>query len=136
MDFDTSTPKPEEAAAYKAPAVKKRNKRMFSNLMGHLGKAKDRIAKDRSFFKKQGQVQLSASKKHKEKSYRLRNKQITVARDEHSQRLSARQQLDRKAEAVRYRLAVLEWEAHHHRMRSFLLTAATLPIFYAPKTHT
>lgn len=139
IDFDANTPKPEEPEAYKVPTVKKRNKRMFSALMGHLGKAKDRLAKDRTFFKKQDQVLLSAQKKQREESQRLRYMESKAARDEFQQRLSARDQLDRKAEAVRYQIKVLGWEAHHSRMQHFLSTSAgpqKLSLCWLPKTHT
>lgn len=73
---------PKQQDAYMKPEIVKRDKRMFSALMGHLGRASTSLKDDATIIEKQDKRRELATKKNKMESSRVAEIQKRVSMEE------------------------------------------------------
>ncbi|EQC35434.1 hypothetical protein SDRG_07144 [Saprolegnia diclina VS20] len=111
-------------------------RRLFGNLMGHLGKAKKQLAKDSDLLQKQDRLLSAADAKTKEQSQRvqgLASQRSEKRRIETQISSLKRSASDNIAKLERQVTLSTTYERHHAR---FLQTVAPIPIYYLPARHT
>jgi hypothetical protein len=85
--------KPTIQEAYTKPDTISRNKRMFGNLMGHLGKARKILDSDSNMIGKQDQQKIAATIKNQAESKRVFHLHVTEKREEKQRVYAFRKQL-------------------------------------------
>ncbi|RLN93455.1 hypothetical protein BBJ28_00003934 [Nothophytophthora sp. Chile5] len=113
-----------------------RSRRMFGALMGHLGKAKQRIEKDTDLFKRQDSKQQEAEQKEKQQSQTLESRARHEAKVTRLEALLERTELDRSEQLARAKLEHLQMVRKSASQSKFLVTVASPPLYYRPSKHT
>ncbi|RLN94240.1 hypothetical protein BBJ28_00007769 [Nothophytophthora sp. Chile5] len=113
-----------------------RSRRMFGALMGHLGKAKQRIEKDTDLFKRQDSKQQEAEQKEKQQSQTLESRARHEAKVTRLEALLERTELDRSEQLARAKLEHLQMVRKSASQSKFLVTVASPPLYYRPAKHT
>ncbi|KAF4315412.1 hypothetical protein BBO99_00008570 [Phytophthora kernoviae] len=113
-----------------------RSRRMFGALMGHLGKAKERIQKDTDLFKRQDSKQQEAEQREKLQSQNLETRARREAEVTRLEALLERTELDRSEQIARAKLDHLQMVRKSQHQAKFLVTVASPPIYYLPVRHT
>ncbi|KDO24768.1 hypothetical protein SPRG_09629 [Saprolegnia parasitica CBS 223.65] len=111
-------------------------RRLFGNLMGHLGKAKKQLAKDSDLLQKQDRLLSAADAKTKEQSQRvqgLASQRSEQRRIETQISSLKRNASDSVAKLERQVTLSTKYERHYAR---FLQTVTPIPIYYLPARHT
>ncbi|RLN54836.1 hypothetical protein BBP00_00008749 [Phytophthora kernoviae] len=109
---------------------------MFGALMGHLGKAKERIQKDTDLFKRQDSKQQEAEQREKLQSQNLETRARREAEVTRLEALLERTELDRSEQIARAKLDHLQMVRKSQHQAKFLVTVASPPIYYLPVRHT
>jgi hypothetical protein len=81
-DTEMENEKPAIRPVYQRPDSVQRNKRMFGNLMGHLGRARQILEKDSQVIEKQEHQKNVATLKNQAESQRLYKLHLSVTREE------------------------------------------------------
>ncbi|KAF4680265.1 hypothetical protein FOZ60_013774 [Perkinsus olseni] len=115
----------------------KRNRRMFGNLLGHLGSAKQRLEKDRK--RDAAQRQEECAQRVEAKLARQRNNLREIRRLEWEERRKQdRERLEqvlKEMEAKKIELLKIRLQSHYKQMTGFIRTNAQPSVFYLPKHH-
>jgi hypothetical protein len=81
-DIDIKIEQPVIHEAHSKPEAVQRNKRLFGNLMGHLGRAKRKLEEDSLNIKKQAILQSAVAQRNAEESKRLLQRQMEITHAE------------------------------------------------------
>jgi hypothetical protein len=105
---------------------------MFGALMGHLGKAKQRIERDTDLFQKQDAMVQKVDEKEKTQSKQLEIKaklDDSIAKHE---KLIAQTEIEKAEKIATLKLYHLEEVRRIKTLSSFLVTTSSPPIYYLP----
>lgn len=127
--------KPEAQEAYEEEGVKKRNKRMFGALLGHLGTAQRLLKRDAAKIQNQARVQETVEQKNKESSVKLRKLQQELTQAAKEKALSQRDEVLVEMRKTERALLSANWEKRQRELAPFIVTKAQPPICWLPKDH-
>uniref|UniRef100_A0A7S2R5E1 Pinin/SDK/MemA protein domain-containing protein n=1 Tax=Rhizochromulina marina TaxID=1034831 RepID=A0A7S2R5E1_9STRA len=127
--------KPESQEAYEDEGVKKRNRRMFGALMGHLGTAQRLLKRDEKKIQSKAKVHETVELKNKESSQKLRKLEREMSAAEKEKALTRRDEILVEMRKTERALMTADWEKRQRQLEPFIATKAQPAIYWLPKDH-
>lgn len=124
-----------EQAAYDNDAVKARSRRMFGNLMGHLGSAKTRLERDPTLDKQRSAQAQIAAKLDKERTAQ-RQRARAERRMERGREVAERDRVLTALRVTEEKMLFATWEDARERLKGVLRTKAEPALCWRPRHHT
>lgn len=128
--------KPESQTAYEDAAVKKRDRRMFGALMGHLGSAQRAVKRDAAKLKNKSQVETLVQQKNRESGARLRRMERELAQSHKEETIQKRDLVIAEMRKTEIAMESAEWATKHRKLNQFIVTSSQPPIYWLPTAMT
>ncbi len=135
-DYKMQSERPKGEAAYEQTSVKKRDKRMFGALMGHLGAAKKRLENDKDIFDKQKEVAKVVTMKVEKACSDAREKAQQARRLANAKDFVRRKQYTLQYQKSKRASSSEKWIAYQKSLVQFLMTKTSPPLTWLPVEHT
>ncbi|OQR98116.1 hypothetical protein ACHHYP_09180 [Achlya hypogyna] len=111
-------------------------RRLFGNLMGHLGKAKQQLAQDSDLLQKQDRLLSAADAKTKEQSQRVQSLAHLRSERRRIETLISSVKNNAKESISKLERKLMLSTKYEQNQARFLQTVAPIPIYYLPARHT
>jgi len=129
----------DEASEDVSPVKKKaktRDKRLFGNLMAHLGRARRDLKRNEARVENRRKVEDEVLRKQDENRQKLRQLHVQINREKKDELRQRKKAVIKQKDALRIKLLAFSWRAHDELLGNFLQTTTQPAIFFVPARHT
>lgn len=136
---DDPEDKEADASSETPPAKKKkiqrRDRRMFGNLMAHLGRARKDLTKNRRVTEIREKVEKQVLRKQNEEKQKLRELESTMNLQRKEELKQEKLEVLKQKDELRLKLMKIEWQEHRAALGKFLQTKTKPHLFFVPAKH-